>query len=54
MKVEVNLIIKTSAGNIQEVIASLLENFSSQPECASDMEIESLSIDRIKEYMDNI
>lgn len=54
MKVEVNLIIKTNERNIQEIINNLLKNFSSQSGCASDMEIESLSIDRIKEYVDTV
>lgn len=54
MKVEVNLIIKTHERSIQEIINKLLENFSNQPEHASDMEIESLSIDRIKEYVDKV
>lgn len=54
MKVEVNLIIETYERSIQEVIDRLLENFSNQSGCASDMEIESLSIDRIKEYVDTV
>lgn len=54
MKVEVNLIIETYERNIQEVIDNLLKNFSSQSGRASDMEIEYLSIDRIKEYVDMV
>lgn len=54
MKVEVNLIIKTHERNIREIIDSLLGNFSNQSEYTSDMEIEYLSIDRIKEYVDKV